>query len=162
MHNDFKRSWNYLLCLLSFVDYTGCTECWLPPAVGNRRGQTQADLGKAVPEGWRILWFIIHGQSIQVQVLAGRAPVRLLQFGKRPVFKWDGISVCTGPHRHRSGSTEVSLVWKRAGVVFLSTAEEAAASLGAVLFLQLSVKMETISLPFQCDNFTKPIPSTLC
>lgn len=133
-----------------------------PSCCCNLRGQTQADLGKAVPEGWRILWVIVHGQSVQVQVLAGRAPVRLLQFGKRPVFKWDGISVCTGPHGHRPGSTEVSLVWKRAGVVFLLTAEETAASPGAVLFLQLSVKTETISLPFQCDNFAKPILSPLC
>ena len=105
--------------------------------------QTQADLGEAVPElplglvVWRLLWLVVQGQGVQVEVLPGWAPVRFLQLGQRLVLERAGVGVHAGPHPRGVGGPGAPRVGTGADIAFLLITEETATSPGTVFFLQL-------------------------
>lgn len=105
--------------------------------------KTQADLGEAAPElplgsaGRSLLWILLQGQGVQVEVLPGWAPVRLLQLGQRPVFKRGGVCVGAGPHPHQTRHAGAPRGGEGAHVAFFLITEETATSPGTVFFLQL-------------------------
>ena len=108
--------------------------------------------------GRRLLWLFLQRQGIQVEVLPGRTPVRLLQLAERLVFKRGGVRVRTGPHPHGPRHAGASWGHKGAAAAFFLITEEISTSPGTVFFLQLKgLKIKTSSLSLLSVTLLRPV-----